>query len=201
MNALEFKNNRKLLGYTQVDFAKELDIAGATVQHYESERSPIPSKIEVKVLELVNKYNATITQLQSGVAPLPSTEVTYSVPVLPIEALAGVGHTNDVQVILSQCEQISLRIKADALIPITGDSMLPNFVAGSFVPVRRVPMQYIQWGRAFVVDSITNRLMIKRIYPGTTTDTLTLRSDNGLKYPDFELPLTDIFSIWLVLEI
>jgi transcriptional regulator with XRE-family HTH domain len=56
MDIWDFKKWRKMLRLTQVDAARELGVSRAAVQHWESERTPIPRTVELACHELTRRW-------------------------------------------------------------------------------------------------------------------------------------------------
>jgi len=85
------------------------------------------------------------------------------------------------------------------LIPIKGDSMLPNYSSGDIVACQRINAQstFFQWGKVYVVDT-EQGVLIKRLFEGTSHDTIRLVSDNA-KYSPIEVPRTKIYHMSVIL--
>ncbi len=124
------------------------------------------------------------------------------IPLISIEAMAG-ALTCEQTVLEYECERyvIPMFKGADFLIPVKGSSMYPKYSSGDIVACQRVPMSniFFQWNKVYVIDTDQGAL-IKRIKPGTTTDHVLIVSDNE-KYDPFELPITSIHAVALVIGV
>lgn len=137
--------------------------------------------------------------LKDGRAQMIPTTDGSGIPLLPVEAMAG--HlTGEQEFNMAECPRyhIPMFAKADYLIPVKGDSMSPTFHSGDLVACRNLPLTdiFFQWGKVYVVDTDQGAL-IKRIKKGTTSDRITLVSDNE-NYSPFEIPLAGIYHVALV---
>lgn len=90
---------------------------------------------------------------------------------------------------------------ADFLIPVKGSSMYPKYSSGDIVACQRVAMSslFFQWNKVYVIDTDQGAL-IKRIKPGSDKKHVLIVSDNE-KYDPFELPITAIHAVALVIGV
>lgn len=127
-------------------------------------------------------------------------EKPNGLPLIPIEAMAGVLSGMDTSVMEYDCERyhVPLFIGADFLIRIQGDSMMPKYVPGNIVACKRVPLDklWFQWGKVYVIDTRQGAL-IKRIEP-SSEGFISLCSDNP-SYKPFDLPVDEINGVALVI--
>lgn len=131
-----------------------------------------------------------------------ATNPTEGIPLIPIDAMAGA--LTDEQTILEyECERyvIPMFKGADFLIPVKGSSMYPKYSSGDIVACQRVHMSdlFFQWNKVYVIDTNQGAL-IKRIKPGTADDRILIVSDNP-KYDPFELPISAIHAVALVIGV
>lgn len=88
--------------------------------------------------------------------------------------------------------------KADFLIRVTGDSMFPKYNGGDLVACIKVDgLLYIQWNKIYVIYTINQGIIIKRLDEAKDSKHLVCISDNP-KYMPFIIPKTDIKAIALV---
>lgn len=124
------------------------------------------------------------------------------IPLIPLSAMAG-AFTGESAVMEYECERYVIPAfkGADFLIQIKGDSMQPTYYSGDLVACQRMPLNdlFFQWNKAYVLDTVQGAL-IKRIKPGNTPDHVLIVSDNE-KYDPFELPLSAIYSVSLVIGV
>lgn len=135
--------------------------------------------------EMINSSNRGV----SGQKPLP---------LVPFDAIAGPGsfvYSDDVAE--DYCFISEFR-NSDFLIRIKGDSMTPRFKSGDVVACKIIKDNlFFQWGRVYVIYTLSQGVMMKRVRPGEKEGYITLVSDNT-NYPPFQVPVSDIASIALV---
>lgn len=123
------------------------------------------------------------------------------VPLLPASAFAGsvVGFMPDA-VSLKQCEMITTPVPgAEMAIPITGDSMEPNYPNGSIAYIRQInEASFIPWGHTVVLDT-KNGAFIKRIYPDNEEPEYVWAKSINPDYPPMHIPKESIYRIFRVL--
>ena len=124
------------------------------------------------------------------------------IPLLPITAMAG-ALTGEVGVLEYECDRyvVPMFKGADFLIPVKGSSMYPKYASGDIVACKRIGMNglFFQWNKVYVIDTDQGAL-IKRIKPGSDKDHVTIVSDND-KYEPFELPVSSIYAVALVVGV
>lgn len=121
--------------------------------------------------------------------------------VLPTSAQGG-RLTDFVTSIYAQdCERMVSPIDdADFAIPVTGDSMAPEYPNGSRVLIKKINEKaFIDWGRTFVLDTC-NGTVIKNIYPGSTERCVKCVSINE-RFPEFEVQYSDVYGWYRVLAL
>lgn len=124
------------------------------------------------------------------------------IPLLPVDAVAGVLSGNDVQVMDYDCEYFDVPTfkGAEFLIRVTGDSMQPKYYSGDIVACKRLPIDtFFQWNRVYVIGS-EQGVILKRVHQGSDAEHITLVSENT-DYAPFELPLNKVHSIALVVGV
>jgi len=124
------------------------------------------------------------------------------IPRIPIEAFAGFGEGNDVQVIEYECEKYVVPDfkGAEFLIQVKGSSMYPKYASGDIVACKKLPLDtFFQWNKVYVVDS-EQGVLIKRVKPGVDNDSIRLVSENE-KYDSFELPRKDVRALAIVIGV
>ncbi len=128
-----------------------------------------------------------------------SLPAAHTVLLLPISAQGGSFNDFVVSVKESDCERIVSPIKgADFAIPVSGDSMAPEYPPGSQVLIKKINERaFIDWGRVYVLDTC-NGTVIKKLLPSEKPDTVVCRSINP-EYPSFEVSLADVYGVYRVL--
>lgn len=123
------------------------------------------------------------------------------IPMIPLDAMAG-AFAGEVQIMDYDCERYVVpgMQRADFLIPVKGDSMLPSYSPGDIVACVRVPLSdvFFQWGRVYVLDTAQGAI-IKRVRKSASPSEIMIFSDNADKYEPFTLPVSEIHSLALVI--
>jgi phage repressor protein C with HTH and peptisase S24 domain len=120
------------------------------------------------------------------------------IPLIPIDAMAGYLR-GEVSVTEAECDRFVIPgVVADYIISVRGDSMVPLYCSGDLVACRRLSLTdiFFQWGKAYIVDT-SQGVVIKRLRPGSTPDTITFVSENPA-YDPFELRREEIYHVSLV---
>ena len=142
--------------------------------------------------------NGSKTEVEAHLATHPGE----GIPLLPLSAMAG-ALTSEQTVLDYECERYVVPAfkGADFLIPVKGSSMYPKYSSGDIVACKRVPMSglFFQWNKVYVIDT-TQGPLIKRIKPGSNNDSVLIVSDNE-KYDPFELPVSEIHAVALVIGV
>lgn len=136
------------------------------------------------------------------VSALPKLLSNQGIPLIPVEAIAGVLSGNSTAVMEYECDRYDIPMfrGADFLIYVSGDSMQPKYFSGDLVACKRLPVDtFFQWNKVYVIDS-EQGVIIKRIRPGSDNRHVVLVSEN-FAYAPFELPLEKIYSIALVIGV
>jgi phage repressor protein C with HTH and peptisase S24 domain len=210
---------RKKKQVTQGELAEELALGRTTITNYESGLSEPNFEILTKIVKYFDVSMEDILNIDMQLDKKGSSvaknlilnkkkvddlvPVTGSIPLIPIEAFAGISNNTDYSIDFNKIEERYIiplfNEAADFLISVRGVSMLPKYNNGDIVACKFINDRlYIQWNRIYVIDTFTQGVMIKRILPSDKTDHYLLRSDNK-EYPDFLIPQTDIRNIALVL--
>lgn len=197
------------LGISKREFYAEVGISRGTLESQSGITEEVMAKFiatypQVNVQWLVTgEGDMTKQNGQPTIVSEPSMMLTSEnagIPLIPIEAAAGF-FQGEQNVLLRDCQRFQVPIFSDAdyLIPIKGDSMLPNYSSGDIVACQRINAQstFFQWGKVYVVDT-EQGVLIKRLFEGTSPATIRLVSDNA-KYPPIEVPRAEIYHMSVVL--
>lgn len=147
--------------------------------------------------------------LNTSPQPAPEREeapIAYKskegIPLIPIDAMAGVLSDNSQIVMEYECEHyvIPMFKGAEFLIPVKGDSMQPKYYSGDIVACKRLPLDtFFQWNRTYVIDS-EQGVLIKRVKKGEDNHHITMVSENP-EYEPFQLEKSQIYSLALVIGV
>lgn len=124
-----------------------------------------------------------------------------SVPILPVEAMAGTLVEFFQAVKEYDCERMVSPIKgADYAIKIFGDSMSPEYPSGSVCLIKQVnEKQFIEWGKVYVLDT-DNGAVIKKIRRTDRDDVVECVSINPA-YQPFTINTTFVHGWYRVLMV
>lgn len=147
-----------------------------------------------------SSLNADIA-LKTNVVSEPAAEYKKNnIPLLDVSAWGGgmLGEAEPQYLTRLTSYHIPGFEKADYLIPVSGDSMEPQYRSGDIIAVRKIDgREFLQWGRVHVLD--TNQgVVLKQIYKGSKSDVIKCVSSNS-RYEPFEIRLSDCHGIYLVL--
>lgn len=205
------------LGLGKSNFEKTIDKSNGFVDKVTDNIRPASVKAILDVYPMLNKEwlltgggSMIIHQFDKDTKFIPKgdssinkvEDSTYSVPLVPLSALAGklTGFSLD-GVTKQDCEFITSPIKgADFAVPVTGDSMAPEYPSGSRVLVQEInPNSFIEWGKVYVLDTC-NGIVIKQLRKSNKDGYVSCFSinDNSI-YAPFDISLADIHGIYRVL--
>ena len=203
-------NSRKITAYR---LSKETGITQSTLSRFLN--SP-EGKVEMypETMERIAKYfEVSPSWLLTGegemlrgneaegviVAGQKSEDEISLVPLLPIAAQGGSLNDFVVSVKENDCERVVSPIRgADFAMPVAGDSMAPEYPAGSQIFIKKINERaFIDWGKVYVLDTC-NGSVIKRVFPSDDTEKVKCVSINP-DYPPFEVSFEDIYGMYRVL--
>ena len=138
--------------------------------------------------------------LDDGATTKPQqTQEPDTVPLLPIFAQAGslTGWSEGIEE--AKCERVISPVKdIDMAVHIYGESMYPDIPNGSVVYVRRVSGRIIDWGRAYILDTVDGPVL-KYLTPGADEDHVRcLSANHDPKFAPFEVMKEDILGMYKV---
>lgn len=196
----EIKAFRRANGLTQDDLAAYIGTGKAFISQVENGRSALPEAKFSMILN--NKMGWDTSMLRKPQAPIFEQHPSMGIPLIPIEAMAGVLSGNSTQVMERECERYNIPMfkGAEFLIRISGDSMQPKYYSGDIVACKRLRLDtFFQWNKVYVVDS-EQGVIVKRVRPGHDDKHIIMVSENEA-YAPFELPLEKVYSIALVIGV
>lgn len=159
-------------------------------------------------LEWLMTGHGKMTELKMQAMPIlnPDEEQAIKlsgIPLIEINAIAGNGSGFDFLVNLNEVEDryvipLFENKGVDFLTRVRGDSMYPKYNNSDIVACKFVTDRiFIQWGKVYVIDTISQGLLIKRLFE-KDEKYIICRSENK-SYPDFNVPLEDVRSMSLVI--
>lgn len=212
----ELRSEKKL---TQSDFSSQIAISRDSLVKIElGKQNPT---LEV-LSEIVKIFNIDYNWLIDGEKTIPKTipntipnnqksenlkpiQATQGIPLIPIEAMAGFGSTESVQVFENQTTERyvipEFTGKVDFFIRVYGSSMYPKYNSGDIVACKRVEsLSFVQWNKTYVLDT-TQGALVKRLIKSSIEGNIVCRSENKA-YTDFELNIdNDINAIALIVGV
>jgi phage repressor protein C with HTH and peptisase S24 domain len=197
----DFKRFRKDNKLTQKQLAELLGCTNTNISMAEVNNKDLTEgQLEI----LLNLYGDKVRNyILSDKLPINrDSESLLFVPLVPLSALAGKLTGFSLEGVRRQdCEFITSPIEgADFAVPVTGDSMAPEYPSGSRVLVQKVnPNSFIEWGKVYVLDTC-NGIVIKQLRKSNKDGYVSCFSinDNSI-YAPFDISLADIHGIYRVL--
>ena len=134
-----------------------------------------------------------------------ATEPGAGIPLIPIEAVAGLPTDDPVGTRFIDCAHYIIpdfaNLNVEYMIRVSGSSMYPKYSNGDILACRRVhDVLFFQWGKIYVIDSSQGAL-VKRVFQDEDPDRILLVSDNREHYPPFSIPKSDIRSLSIVVGV
>lgn len=129
-----------------------------------------------------------------------------TLPLIPIDAIAGVPAGDFSGVRFEDCEQYRIpdfeSKGAEFLIRVNGSSMYPKYSNGDLLACKKIEeILFIQWGKVYVIDSSQGSLVKRLFEDKENKENLICVSDNKENYPPFSIPKSDIRSLSIVVGV
>jgi transcriptional regulator with XRE-family HTH domain len=175
---------------TQAQIAERLGVSRPYISEVINGRAPFNDTLKTKIEEVFPDYKMSYEEPE----PEPNT-----VPLLPIFAQAGHLTEWSEGVDESKCERVISPVKGiDMAIHIYGESMSPDIPNGSVCYVRRVTGKVIDYGRAYILDTVDGPV-VKYLRPGSDDDHILCQSANSdPKFASYEVEKSDILGMYRV---
>jgi transcriptional regulator with XRE-family HTH domain len=206
---------RNLKKHSQENFAEELGWTRSMVSSYEEGRSEPPIdriidlsdyfKLPIDILiknDLRKAKDTSFIEIGNKRVLFPITvseENEDLIEIIPTEASAGYlrGYSDPEYIEhLNKIKLPFLPTGKHRAFPIKGDSMIPvksgYYIVSKFVEV----VEYIKNGRTYIVLTLNDGIVYKRIYDNIEEHgTLLLASDNK-RYDPYHVPVNEILELW-----
>ena len=175
---------------TQGDFASVLGIAERSLSAAKNGKEGYLTD------SLIQRIKAYMDEVDKG-----GDTKAVSIPVIPVEAMAGTLVEFFQQVNDYDCERMISPIKGvDYAIKIYGDSMSPEYPSGSLCLIKKVDeKQFIAWNEVYVLDT-DNGVIIKKIRRTDKEDVVECVSINPA-YQPFTIDTTYVHGWYRVLMV
>lgn len=198
------------------DFASVLEIAPATLSRaFKGTPEFLTSGIVEKCKQLLAdmgddmpaRTDADALALYNTIenAHEESEKQGYTLPLVPINAVAGFNGIDEAGVVLEECPQYVVPefrdARAEFLIRVSGSSMYPKYSSGDILACRKIrEVTFFQWGKVYVIDS-QQGAMVKRLFEVEGCDDFVLCKSDNENYPPFKLPKDEIRSLSIVVGV
>lgn len=206
---------RHLKGLTQEVLSEDLGVTRSRISSYEEGRSAPTIEMLIKLSDyfklpvdillrndLTKATNSSFIEVgnQRVLFPISVDEDGENlIEVVPVKASAGYLNGYDDPEYIEQLQKIKLPFLPTGkhrAFPIKGDSMLPmkdgSFVVGRFIEDRNDIIS----GKTYVLITLNDGMVYKRVYKQTTTEpTLLLVSDNT-SYQPYEVAMDEVLELW-----
>ncbi len=195
----DFKLFRKANKLTQRQAADYFGCEQSFISLIETGRSKIPNEFISKILA-EEEFDKSMIILEKGEKNM------RSVPLLPIEAVAGFPNSDNDGITYADCDQYMVpefeQSGFEFVIRVSGSSMYPKYSNGDILACKKIhEILFFQWGKVYVIDSSQGAL-VKRVFEDKENpDNILLVSDNKENYPPFSIPKSDIRSLSIVLGV
>ena len=191
------------------DFARFLEIKPQTLSSWYSRNTFDIELLYSKCVEINPEWLLTgegeMLKSSNNTPVVAEPQLPSGVPMLPFDAFAGIG--TDVEgVNLDTIEERYVvplfdGMKMDFMISVRGSSMYPKYNSGDVVACRMVQeLLFVQWNKVYVLDTISQGVIIKRLKKSDKEGFVICKSDNE-QYEPFEIPMSDIRTIALVVGV
>jgi phage repressor protein C with HTH and peptisase S24 domain len=206
----------ELLHHFRVDkrgFAEKCGLESSIFSHIKAGKCKISKRVFDKIISAFPEIN--MKWLATGEGEMIKKEDTEQdravkvsehsiegIPLLPIDAMAGLGK-GEFQIMEYECERyvVPMFKGAEFLIQVKGSSMIPKYNSGDVVACKRLVLNdlFFQWNKVYVLDTSQGAL-VKRIKKGRDDDHILIVSDNE-QYEPFELHKNQIYGVALVIGV
>ena len=145
--------------------------------------------------------DSLIARIRSVMDQMNGGDNAETIPVIPVEAMAGTLKEFFQSVNEYDCERMVSPIKgADYAIKVNGDSMSPEIPNGSHILLKRInEEQFVEWGKIFCLDT-ANGAVIKKVFPTDDPEVIECRSINP-EFPSFKVNTKHINGWYRVLMV
>ena len=182
---------------SQQEMADIIGVSQRSYSSWELNQSKPKAGSLIKILELLEvKSSKDVTHL--------SNNHQFGIPLIPIDAMAGVGVNTGIQITSENIELTYLVPDfkgADFMIRVKGDSMYPRYNSGDIVACKKLNIRdvFFQWNKVYVLDTDQGAIL-KRVSKASDQDKIMAVSDNE-SYAPFELKLSQIHGIAIVVGV
>ena len=198
-------------GITPTNFSLKIGVSEGAIRKILSQNTTLRSDTLEKISQ--NFTDIDIDWLVTGRGEMLRNELPVAhpaavgegIPLIPIDALAGLPADDNIGVRFIDCARYTIpeftNLNVEYMIRVSGSSMYPKYSNGDILACRRVTdVLFFQWGKIYVIDSSQGAL-VKRVFQDEDPERILLVSDNREHYPPFSIPKSDIRSISIVVGV
>lgn len=200
MSDLDVRKIREILQISQTKLSEYIGVSLRTIQNWESGETIPKTKHEI-LRNLLLKDKIQNLEFVSSIKSLKK-----GIPLLPFDAFAGVGDSSvggvDFNAIIERYEiPLFNGLQIDFMLSVRGSSMYPKYSSGDVVACKLIKeLLFVQWNKVYVIDSVSQGIMMKRLKKASKDDNIICKSDN-IDYGEFEIPKSDIRNVALVVGV
>ena len=198
MSGKELKEKLQAAGINLAELSRKMGYKTDQNLHSVLGAKEMSSGVIERMAEATGKPIGWFYGKEEAAAPVSPVEPD-TVPLLPIFAQAGslTGWSEGIEE--AKCERVISPVKdIDMAVHIYGESMYPDIPNGSVVYVRRVSGRIIEWGRAYILDTVDGPVL-KYLTPGADDEHIRCQSANhDPKFAPFEVQKEDILGMYKV---
>lgn len=225
MTGVDLKLMREAKGFTQQAFADKVGITRELLNKMESGRQKVSKATKILVTNFLEseisireglKKEEKFGMVEEENVPYHTQRFMKKLEPKPNKELKIFGNTDaaagDVDVDMTPITQpteirtvseVDLFYDCDAVLKVYGNSMNPNYPAGTDLGLEENLDSFFEPGELYVIETRSRRVF-KRIYPSKRgSDWITCYSDNTMKhetgpmlgeffYPPFEIPVSEV---------
>lgn len=187
---------------TQRECANLLNMSeGAISKALKGDERALSDSFIFKFNQLILNHSAVDEFATRAIQENSSSNNTPSIPIIPVEAMAGSLGEFSSTILTGSCEMMTSPIRGvDFAIKVNGESMSPDYPNGSVVLVKKINASiFIEWGKVYVLDT-PNGAIIKQILRGSQEDEVLCRSINS-EYQEFSVKRADVLGWYKVLRV
>lgn len=183
----------------------DLGLSIGTIGKSRKEGRDLSDKVVEQILNFYTDLNRAYLLAGEGemLKDAPQQPAAVTLPLLPYGVMAGKPGEDIEGTRLEDCEKYTVpdfsAKGAKFLARVDGASMYPKFNSGDMLACRMLnDPQFIQWGRIYVMDT-TQGPLVKRLFPCPDDESkIRCHSENTEKFPDFDIPKSDVRRMALV---
>ena len=196
-------------GKTMRSIADELGMNYSYLSDISTGKAPFTDATRQKIMSTYGRHvifpdEPVMPHVYGGGLDGDAAQRMVSLPLIPLDAVAGFPIIDNNGITLDECEQYSVpefSVRgAEFLVRVSGSSMNPRFVNGDLLACKKVSqVTFFQWGMVYVIDT-QQGILVKRLYECKDDDEMVVcHSENTSEYPDFLLPKNEIRSVSIVI--